>query len=352
MNGSPTAALPLPLLARLALAAVLCAAGSCARPARAPASSGAETRAHAKRGPALASSDNEALTTPDAGSAQAPGADAASDDAARESEPTTPLELVTEPPYKLYERLLPAGEVYAAGLEEELARWNLGGNSDPAHPANRAGFHPGTRVIVDWIAPPRRLPERTPRDRRTGKPRKVLSQDGVLAQARKYGYWPFRICFEEAASADRELKGGATHVRVRVSPNGRVSGARVLESELTDPDVPSCIARRFERLSFVPAPPRALDAVFEVEVYPGDAPLPRRQHPTTAPPAARENPGQLARAAITSTLESEQPALARCFADAVERDPELWGRLELRIELAESGSCARVSEHDSRFPDR
>ena len=36
-----------------------------------------------------------------------------------------------EPPYKPYERPRPEGAVLAAGVEEELARWNVGGSSAP-----------------------------------------------------------------------------------------------------------------------------------------------------------------------------------------------------------------------------
>ncbi len=263
-----------------------------------------------------------------------------------------PIELEAEPPYKLYERVIPAGEVYAAGLEEELARWNLGGSGDPSHPANRAGFHPGTRVIVDLLDAPRRLPARTPRDRRTGKPRPILSQESVLAQARKYGYWPSRLCFEEAASSERNLKGGATQVRARVAASGRVTQTRLLQSELKDPDVPGCLAHRLERLRFSPAPARAFDATFEIEVYPGDAPLPRRQHAKQTPATARDNPGRLVPALIQQALSHEAPTIERCFSDALARDEKLWGRLELRIELDAGGSCTQVSEHDSRFADR
>jgi hypothetical protein len=318
------------------------------RPAARPVPSQAPAPAHEPRATeARAEPDFSAAATTLAPANQEPAAERAALEP-----PAAAIELVTESPYKLYERVIPAGEVYAAGLEEELARWNLGGCSDPSHPANRAGFHPGTRVIVDLLDAPRRLPQRTPRDRRTGKPRAVLSHESLLAQARKYGYWPSRLCFEEAASSERDLKGGATHLRVRVAASGRVTQTRVVQSELKDSDVPGCLARRLERLRFSPAPARAFDATFEVEVYPGDAPLPRRQHAKHAPATARDNPGRLVPALVEQALASEERTIARCFADALARDQGLWGRLELRIELDGAGSCTQVSEHDSRFPDR
>jgi hypothetical protein len=334
---------------RVLLVGGICTSAGCAQSPSFAAPSAAATAAvpEARETPAGPAAESTASST-------LPTETSAATESSTEAEPppSPPIELSTETPYKLYERVIPAGEVYAAGLEEELARWNLGGSGDPAHPANRPGFHPGTRVIVDLPQPPRRLPERTPRDRRSGKPRPVLSQESLLAQARKYGYWPFRLCFEEAASADRAVKGGATLMRARVGANGRVLQTRVLKSELTDADVPPCLARRFERLRFTPAPARAFDATFEIEVYPGDAPLPRRQHPKQAPAAPRENPGKLLPEGILAALQTEESAIQRCFADALARDEKLWGRLELRLELSAGGTCTQITEHDSRFPDR
>ncbi|HEY6557134.1 MAG TPA: AgmX/PglI C-terminal domain-containing protein [Polyangiaceae bacterium] len=355
MNGPPS--LKVQAL-RALLVGGICAGGGCAKPASFAAPSAATTPA-VSRSQALAepratrAAPARPIAESTASAALATEISGATANAAEsEPHPAPPIELSTEMPYKLYERVIPAGEVYAAGLEEELARWNLGGSGDPAHPANRVGFHPGTRVIVDLPHPPRRLPERTPRDRRSGKPRPVLSQESLLAQARKYGYWPFRLCFEEAASADRAVKGGATQMRVRIGANGRVQQTRVLQSELTDADVPPCLARRFERLRFTPAPARSFDTTFEIELYPGDAPLPRRQHPKQAPAALQENPGQLLPARIHTALQTEEQAIERCFADALARDEKLWGRLELRLELSAGGSCTQIAEHDSRFPDR
>ncbi|MCA9631440.1 MAG: hypothetical protein KC766_27470, partial [Myxococcales bacterium] len=74
------------------------------------------------------------------------------------------------------------GRIAAAGADEDLARWNLGGNADPEYPSNRAGFHPGARVVVDVDIKTRGLPKRPPVDRRTGRSRRDRpSEHGILA---------------------------------------------------------------------------------------------------------------------------------------------------------------------------
>lgn len=261
--------------------------------------------------------------------------------------PAAELELEVEPPYKLYERPIPKGDVYAAGLEEQLARWNLGGNGDQGYPSNRPGFHPGTRVLVELVSVRGKLPIKTPHTS-TGRARKILAQDGLLAQVRKYGYWPFRLCFEEGLRKDPKL-GGATRLRLRVTPSGRVARARLVQTEVKEARTAACLVERAERLTFAPGPPRAIDAVFDLKISPGDARLPERGPPPSE--ALDDDSGRFDAAAIARAIAVFEEPIRRCFAQGHARDPELWGRLELRIDVNARGSCDRISEHDSRFPD-
>jgi hypothetical protein len=265
-----------------------------------------------------------------------------------EAPPEPTCELVAEKPYKLDERVVPAGEVYAAGLEEELARWNLGGNGDPAFVSNRPEFHPGTRVVVDLVSVSGRLPVKPGRDASTGKSRKILSHETLLAQARRNGYWPFRLCFEQGLRSDSKLHG-ASRLRVRVGRTGRVIDARLLETELTERSAAECLVERAQKLTFSPPPAQRIEATLEIEFWPGDARLPSRGKALGVP--VDSNPGRLKPAAIEAALADSQAAVRRCFTEGLAKDSSLWGRLELRIDLDARGSISRLGEHDSRFPD-
>ncbi len=58
-----------------------------------------------------------------------------------------------------------SGRIQAAGEDEVLAQWNVGGTGDPAFVSNRSGYHPGARVIVDTrqgaVLVPKRAIKRT-----------------------------------------------------------------------------------------------------------------------------------------------------------------------------------------------
>src|ERR1700743_1010722 len=75
-----------------------------------------------------------AAAAPDSGVSPTPSA-------AREppSKSNTPVQ--SEHVYAFGERPRPDGPVRASVADEELARWNVGGVSDPHHPSNRAGYH-------------------------------------------------------------------------------------------------------------------------------------------------------------------------------------------------------------------
>lgn len=227
----------------------------------------------------------------------------------------------------------PAGAIAASTFDEELARWNLGGNGDPEHPSNQERYHPAARVVVDAVSVSRRLPQRARGE--------LLTSSKLVAQARSSGYWPFRLCFEAGLRRHPEL-GGTTKVRITVGARGRVLHARLLNTELRERATAACVVRAARQLRFA-APPRALDADLTIQLWPGDAPLP-----------AVGDPGSAVRAdsaALPSRWEEELAAMAQCFAAGLQRDPALWGRIALRVRWSSSGAVSSAEEHETRFPD-
>lgn len=247
------------------------------------------------------------------------------------------------------------GKVAAAGADEELARWNLGGSSDPDYPSSRAGFHPGARVVVDVDIQTRGLPERPPVDRRTGRVRRnVPSEHGILAHARKWGYWDFRICFEGAVRKN-PLDHGQTKLRMRIAPNGRVSRVQLVSSELKDEEAAKCLEQQVrDYKDFSPAPRRTINLVLSIKLWPGDAPLPAVS--ITDEDAVRNfreaNPGSIAEPVFRSTVELALDDVRRCYGKGLERDAALWGRILLEVQVPPQGGIAKVRQNGSQFPDR
>jgi hypothetical protein len=258
------------------------------------------------------------------------------------------LHIAAEQPFKLYQRPRPTGAVHAAVSDENLARWNVGGTGDPEFISNRPGYHPGARVVVDASVLRGNLPARAPRDRRTGRPKKVLSEHTVLARSRKYGYWPFRLCFE-AGLRRKQTLSGQTVVRLTTNAAGKVTATRLVGTKLEDEAVAECLAERTRELTYEPAPGRRIDVELSIKLWPGHAPVPLAGPPMEDPP---ENPGRLDRKAMALALEPLHGTLRDCYRQGLERDPGLWGRVQLLIEQNAKGEVTRVTEDESRFPDR
>jgi hypothetical protein len=203
--------------------------------------------------------------------------------------------------------------------------------------SNRPTFHPGARVIVELEAVGRfgRNRGRTPSPERR-----------YLAQARKHGYWPFRLCFEEGLRQNPKLHG-KTELRVSVDQLGRARAVRLVATRLEDQAVAACLGDRVRELVF--GPPMRAELRMTVELWPGDAPI------EPAPPssdAARDNPGKLDSEALLAVVRAARPDLVRCYEQGLTRDPGLWGRLELRFDQDERGRLGRLGEQQSHFPDR
>lgn len=253
--------------------------------------------------------------------------------------------------------LADAGEVYAPGRRprpdgpvvasveaEDLARWNVGGSSDPTVPSNRPGFHPAARVHVSLDEDGLRLPEHA-----SGR-RGVLSRTAVLSQARNHGYWPFRLCYEDGLRRGGQLSG-TTVLRLTVGRSGRVTKGAIVETDLHQSDVSQCLVGGASRLRFSPGPAHAFAVRLVVELRPGDASLPDVAvgEPGGNEPHAPPIPS-LGAARVLTALSGAREAVMRCFASAAATDPRLWGRLALLLDVDQHGRPVRVTQHESRFP--
>jgi hypothetical protein len=276
-------------------------------------------------------------------------ADVRAEDAGARVAPTSPdigALVSIEPVWNFGARRRADGAVQASTEDEALARWNLGGSADPRHPSNRSGFHVAPRIMVDTVVRSGRLPARS-------SAKGVLSQLGVLAQARNRGYWPFRVCYEGGLRRDPALRG-KVELRFTIGTTGHVTASRLLGAAFKDPEVARCVATRAKGLGFSPPPARRADVDMTVELNPGDAPLPALaateapQTPAAAKPEPRLGGAQLR--AVQSALSQRTEAFAACYTSGRARDAGLWGRIGLRITL-EKGTVTRVVQHESRFPD-
>jgi len=265
-----------------------------------------------------------------------------SDAGAPSSQPSA-AQLVIERPYLPWARPRTKGEVAAAGQDEAIGRWNLGGTQDPSFRSNRPGFHPGTRVIVNTRVISGKLPKTAPLNRRTGKRVVVLSVTSLLARSRKHGYWPFRLCFERAALAGATPKGGKTMLRIAVSASGKIHGARLVGTKLEDSTIAECVRDRAKEIELLP-PPKRIAVQLEVELWPGDVQLP------LLPPTPPDAP-ELDAKALQAALQQHEQQLRGCYAEGLARDASLWGRIQLHTLLEPSGSVRSVRESESRFPD-
>jgi len=264
------------------------------------------------------------------------------------------VKLLLETPYDPARPPRPKGRIAAAGQDEELARWNVGGRSDPDYVSSRSGYHPGARVVVDIELKSGGLPKLAPIDRRTGRPtRGRPSEHSVLAHARKWGYWEFRMCFE-AALRKLPTDHGQTKLRLRVAADGRVTRSRLVKTELADAEAAQCLERAaLNYRDFTPAPGRRLDLELSIKLWPGDAPLPPLGFgPEQLEQHLKANPGSISSELFRTAIEPAISQLEACYAKGVQRDAALWGRVLLEVQVLAGGGTAKVRENGSQFPDR
>lgn len=250
--------------------------------------------------------------------------------------------VAAERPYRLGARPRPQGAVQASVADEDLARWNVGGSGDPRFSSSRPGFHPAPRVLVDISLRNAGLPKRA-------KSKRVFSEASLVAQTRNAGYWPFRLCFEEGLRRDPLLRG-KTRVRFVVESNGRVKSERMAFTELKDHVVAKCLSARVGALHFSPAPTKRVHADVTIDLGPGDAPLPEANLADSSSPPANEG-GKLDEAAVGRALNEQLGRIAACYEQGLGRDPKLWGRVAILMDVDPDGRVRTAAEHESRFPD-
>lgn len=243
------------------------------------------------------------------------------------SDPPKPAAVVVlEAAYSALGHARLATEMQTLGRDEELFQWALGGSSDPAHPANRPGYHPATRVVVDV-----QLLSRAPKG----------STARLQRVARSNGYWPLRACFENAQRLAAKSERSA-RVRLTLGAAGKVLGARSL-GPTPERDYARCVLERVRALDFTPGFTRKLDVEVSVKQWPGHAPVPPRAPDGT--PAIRLS------ADAKATLEGLTPSLQACYEKGLAVDARLWGRIALRLELAGDGAIKQASLVETRFPN-
>lgn len=291
-------------------------------------------------GPLPVSSANSAARAPHPAVPHVGPAATDTGSAPNESAELAPL-IVVDLPYPADARPRATDPTRAAAEDDELARWNAGGSSEPNAAASQTSYHPGTRVTVDTRAAKRRL------GARPLPPPRGLSYGLVQAQARSRGYWPFRSCFE-LGQRDKKGTGGETRVAFTIGLRGKVTAARLLDSKLGNATSAACMVREVQKLQFSPAPPALLRMVATIAVYPGDAESPAPPDAAVAQALPR---GDFDPEATRARVTDKQRELDACFAEARATDPALWGRLALSVILEVDGSVHRVTEVESRFPN-
>ncbi len=231
----------------------------------------------------------------------------------------------------------PEGRVQAAVEDETLARWNLGGNSDQAHPSNRPGFHPGARVVVDATVAGAQ-----------GRAGSVQSLRRLLeARARSNGYWPLRICYERALRSSPELT--VDHrVRLTATGGGHVIAVRSLQP-LDDRELEGCLRAAVTELKLKNLPARRVDADLRIRFWPGDAPLPSLCEGACATADLRDFSETLTNA--RQQWQAARPLLAQCAEEGLRRDPKLWGRISFLVVFNNAGAADQCDQYESRFPD-
>jgi hypothetical protein len=233
--------------------------------------------------------------------------------------------VVVERPYSAQGHPRLATEMLTLARDEELLQWARGGSADPAHVSRQANYHPATRVVVDV-----ELQSRAPKG----------TTNKLLRIARSKGYWPLRSCFEAAQRLAPRRERGA-RVRLTLGASGKVLGSRSL-GPAPERDYARCVLEQIRALDFRPGFTRKLDVDISVKQWPGHAPVPPR---APEPATAFSVP-----ASATAALDALRPALEGCYAQGLQHDPGLWGRIALHLALDEAGLVAQARPVETRFP--
>ena len=247
--------------------------------------------------------------------------------AAKPSPPPVRVSIVIEQPYKLGERpKATSRKQYIDGIRERR-HWNSGGMGKLTAPAAPVIGHPDPRVIInlDKIRGPHR-----------GK--------DVLRLARRNHWMKVIRCYRLGAYKDRHLRGWTKAV-FDVSPGGRASNARLLDTKLADKQVANCMVTKLETLKLGRAA-RSSRVWLSLRVAPGDEPMP------PPPELIVPGDGELSQDDMKLGVQRTIAGLERCYRAAFGYAPGLWGRMLIRFHVTERGRLDEAFEAGSRFPDK
>lgn len=286
----------------------------------------------ASSAPAVASSDEAPAGPVVASSASAPMSSSAQPPPAPAADPR----LTIEPPYHAGAYPWPPEGPERKERIAELARWNDGSLGEDRK------WHAQPRVVI-------------------GEPvvaRGKADTRAVMRALRAEQYWTVRKCFDPRVAAQPDLEG-RTLLSLKVNASGVVTAASLLKKgdkripdtrkfprAMSDSAVTSCLAQGFSGIS-VPTPgkgSKGATLLVSIDVWPGDAPIPERD--------ASPKPGRVPLATVADALEKARPALGACIDAATTREPGLWGRVALRVDVSEQGTTGDIAETESTFPDR
>lgn len=293
------------------------------------------------KGPAEASEalpDESVVAIPPGASTAPPPAEVVPAEPASD-EPLPAVEFET--PHRLGARPFVPRPIQASAEDTVLGTWNIGGVTDPNFVTNRQSFHAATRVILDT----RLLSGKKSLGR--------LSSGGILAQTRSQGYWPFRLCLEDALRAGTDERTTAV-LRFSIDTRGKVSYAHMMRADAS-PTLAKCLRKAAYAPRYSPPPPRRVDVELTAQVAKGDVPLPPRDVPSEKS-TGKSNAGESTAGKSNvqdSTVESFAaltPKVAQCYRAGLERDAGLWGRVALAVRCDER-QPPRAEQFLSQFPD-
>jgi hypothetical protein len=227
---------------------------------------------------------------------------------------------------------LVTGSIEASLANETLGRWNVGGCGASTCASNRPGFHPGTRVIVEThpISP-------------HSKQRDVGLLPKLQADFRNRGYWLYRNCFE-ATARNSQSSGGDIWLRVQVS-RGAVTQSQILSATIRQRSIAYCVKVSTRTIRLSSLLKHAFAFNLRVRLFPGDVPLLPTRRPVTR--VEQLNPTRFG-----ATIDPIRRAVEECALQGLQRDPALWGRIALQVQVRLDGHVGDVREDDSHFPDR
>lgn len=234
--------------------------------------------------------------------------------------------ITIEVPFRLDRRpTFTSKEAFLVDLRERT-RWNKGALGPLVAELPKVPGHPAPKVIVDVQS--------------AAGGHKVADVQRVL---RKMLWIKVIECYGLGAYKDQKLRGTIA-VGFRVSPGGKISGARVAGATLPDPEVVACLVDRLQRVD-LPSAKKGTRVALQIEVGHGDEPMP--------PPLRLITPGDgiLDGEAVRAVMTAALPDLERCYRPALAYAPELWGRLGIRFHLTEKGKLDEAFEVESQFPD-